>query len=394
MKNIIEKSDKYLMKTYGRYKIALAAGKNDKTNDEDGKNYIDFGAGIGTNSLGYSDDGYVEAVTKQLNKIQHVSNYYYTEIQAEYAEKLCETTGYKRVFFGNSGAEANECAIKIARKYSFDKYGKESERNEIITLDGSFHGRTITTLSATGQDVFHNYFFPFTPGFVFTEPNNIALFEKALSGKTCAVMIELIQGEGGVINLTEEYVKAIADICAERDILLIVDEIQTGMGRTGTLLAAEQYGIKPDITTLAKGIAGGLPMGVCLAGEKCEETLGKSDHGTTFGGNPVCTAGAMYVIEKLTEDGFLTEVAKKGEYFRTKLSEIAEVSEISGLGLMIGIKFKTKTAAEISALCHANGLLVLTAKDKLRFLPPLNISYEDIDIGIGILSEILKGNTE
>jgi acetylornithine/N-succinyldiaminopimelate aminotransferase len=394
---IIEKTDKYLMKTYGRYKIAVGSGNGAKAVDADNKNYIDFGAGIGTNSLGYADDGYVNAVTEQLKKVQHTCNYYYTNIQADYSEKLCEKTKMKRVFYGNSGAEANECAIKIARKYSFDKYGKERERNEIITLRGSFHGRTITTLSATGQDVFHNYFFPFTPGFVFTQANNIRDFEEKLSGKTCAVMLELIQGEGGVINLAKEYVKAISDICAERDILLITDEIQTGMGRTGTFLASEQYDINPDIVTLAKGIAGGLPMGVCLAGDKCAETLGKSDHGTTFGGNPVCTAGAMYVIDKLCEDGFMSEVAKKGEYFREKLREMPEtqeIAEISGLGLMIGIKFKTKTAADVAAKCHENGLLVLTAGDKLRFLPPLNISFEDIDAGLKILSEILKGNTE
>jgi acetylornithine/N-succinyldiaminopimelate aminotransferase len=400
-KNIIEKTDKYLMKTYGRYKIAVDCGDGAKALDADDNIYIDFGAGIGTNSLGYADDGYVEAVTAQLHKVQHTCNYYYTDIQADYSEKLCETAKMKRVFYGNSGAEANECAIKIARKYSFDKYGKEAERNVIITLRGSFHGRTITTLSATGQDVFHNYFFPFTDGFAFAEPNNINSFEQVLTDKTCAVMLELIQGEGGVINLTKEYVKAISDICNERDILLITDEIQTGMGRTGTFLASEQYDITPDIVTLAKGIAGGLPMGVCLVGDKCADVLGKSDHGTTFGGNPVCTAGAMYVIEKLTEDGFLAEVAEKGEYFREKLREIsenAEIAEISGLGLMIGIRFKSLKAAEVSAKCHENGLLVLTAGDKLRFLPPLNISYEDIDRGLftlsETLSEILKGNTE
>jgi acetylornithine/N-succinyldiaminopimelate aminotransferase len=391
---IINKTDKYLMKTYGRYKIAVNSGNSAKALDADNKNYIDFGAGIGTNCLGYADDGYVEAVTAQLHKVQHTCNYYYTDIQAEYSEKLCNAAGMSRVFYGNSGAEANECAIKIARKYSFDKYGKESERFEIITLKNSFHGRTITTLSATGQDVFHQYFFPFTPGFVFTETNNIRDFERKLTDKTCAVMLELVQGEGGVINLTNEYVKAISDICAERDILLITDEIQTGMGRTGTFLAAEQYGVKPDIVTLAKGIAGGLPMGACLTGEKCADVLGKGDHGTTFGGNPVCTAGAMYVIGKLTEDGFLSEIRKKGEYFRKELEKLPEVAEISGLGLMIGIKLKTKTAAEIAGKCHENGLLVLTAGEKLRFLPPLSISYEDIDAGLQILSEILKGNTE
>jgi acetylornithine/N-succinyldiaminopimelate aminotransferase len=405
-KNIIEKTDKYLMKTYGRYKIAVDSGDGAKALDADEKIYIDFGAGIGTNALGYADDGYVEAVTAQLKKVQHTCNYYYTDIQAEYSEKLCETAKMKRVFYGNSGAEANECAIKIARKYSFDKYGKEAERNVIITLRGSFHGRTITTLSATGQDVFHNYFFPFTEGFAFAEPNNIRDFEEKLTDKTCAVMLELIQGEGGVINLTKEYVKAIFDICRERDILLITDEIQTGMGRTGTFLASEQYGITPDIVTLAKGIAGGLPMGVCLVGDKCAETLKKSDHGTTFGGNPVCTAGAMYVIDKITEDGFLAEVAIKGEYFREKLRGVSEnaenaenaentkadeIAEISGLGLMIGIRFKSLKAADVAAKCHENGLLVLTAGDKLRFLPPLNISYEDIDKGLLILSDILKG---
>ncbi|MDR0946281.1 MAG: acetylornithine/succinylornithine family transaminase [Ruminococcus sp.] len=389
--NSIEKMNKYVMPTYGRYQISLQSGKDENAVDETEIQYIDFGSGIGTNSLGFCNENWVNAVCSQAQKLQHTSNYYYTAVQGDFAEKLCQKTGFVNAFFGNSGAEANECAIKIARKYSFDKYGADANRNTIITLENSFHGRTLTTLSATGQDVFHNYFFPFTPGFKHTPPNNLMKFEESLDDTVCAIMIEFIQGEGGVLDLDENFVKAIFDICAERDILIIADEVQTGVMRTGKFLAAEYYGVKPDITTLAKGIAGGLPMGVCLAGEKCKSVLGKSDHGSTFGGNPICCAAGNAVLDTVCADGFEAEVLRKGELFRKLLSEIPEVESISGKGLMIGIKFKSLSASEIAAKCHENGLLVLTAKDKLRFLPPLTVTDDEIKTGIEILKKCIGG---
>jgi acetylornithine/N-succinyldiaminopimelate aminotransferase len=391
MKSTVDNFNKYVMETYGRYDIVLDKGEKESVTDDYGKKYIDFGSGIGTNSLGFGYPAWTEAVISQIKKLQHTSNYYYTEVQGHFAEKLCEISGYKNVFFGNSGAEANECAIKIARKYSFDKYGADAKRYEIITLEQSFHGRTVTTLSATGQEAMHNYFFPFTPGFVHITPD-VRDFEKALTDKTCAIMLEFIQGEGGVLNLSEEFINGVFDICKERDILVIADEVQTGCGRTGKFLASQHYGVKPDITTLAKAIAGGLPMGACLANEKCAAVLGRGDHGSTFGGNPVCCAGGNAVLKTISAPGFLDEVTKKGDYFREKLKNFDAVEDITGLALMIGIKFKDGiSAADISKRCHENGLLVLTAKDKLRFLPPLTITYDEIDAGLAILDKILLG---
>jgi acetylornithine/N-succinyldiaminopimelate aminotransferase len=393
MNDTIKQFNEFVMPTYGRYDLVLESGSEETAVSDDGKSYIDFGSGIGTNSLGYCNNNWVNAVSEQVKKLQHTSNYYYTSVQSEFAKKLCETAGYKKVFFGNSGAEANECAIKIARKYSFDKYGAESSRNEIITLEQSFHGRTLTTLSATGQDAFHNYFFPFTPGFSHCKPD-IRSFENALTNKTCAVMIEFIQGEGGVNNLSKEFVNGVFDICRERDILVLADEVQTGVGRTGKFLASMRYGVKPDVTTLAKGIAGGLPMGACLVGEKCENVLGKGDHGSTFGGNPVCCAGGNAVLDTVNAEDFLNMVMVKGEYFCERLTALPAVESVTGMGLMIGIKFKgCLKAADIAKRCLDKGLLVLTAKDKLRFLPPLTISFEDIDKGLAILTEILAENT-
>lgn len=385
----IEKFNEHVMQTYGRLPIVLDKGKKREAVDENGKSYIDFGSGIGTNSLGYCDEKWADAVCAQVRSVQHTSNYYYTTVQADYAKNLCEATGYKNVFFGNSGAEANECAIKIARKYSFDKYGKG--RHTIVTLVNSFHGRTIATLSATGQEVFHNYFFPFVDGFVNVTANDIQSLEKLLEeDKTiCAVMFEFVQGEGGVNPLTKEFVDMIFALCAEKDILTVADEVQTGIGRTGTLLASEQYGVKPDITSLAKGIAGGVPMGACLASEKCSEVLGKGSHGSTFGGNPIACAGAAAVLDRVCEKGFLDEVNAKSEYFRKKLSEIPEIEGVDGLGLMLGARLKTKKAADILTAASEKGLLILTAKEKLRFLPPLTITYEEIDRGIEILKELL-----
>ena len=391
--NTIDRFNKNVMGTYGRYDLVLESGENRTAVSENGDEYIDFGSGIGTNSLGFCDSDWVEAVCSQAKKIQHTSNYYYTKVQADFANKLCEATGYSKMFFGNSGAEANECAIKLARKYSFDKYGKEAERNIIITLVNSFHGRTMTTLSATGQDVFHNYFFPFTPGFINVEANNIQDLKDKLNeydGKICAVMFEFVQGEGGVIPLEQSFVDSIFEECEKRDILTIGDEVQTGIGRTGKLLASEHYGKQPNVTTLAKGLAGGVPIGVCLADEKCCDVLTKGTHGSTFGGNPISCAGGNAVLNKVTNPEFLSEVMNKSEYFKKKLAEINEVEGIDGLGLMIGVRLKTKNAADVCKLCLDNGLLILTAKTKLRFLPPLTITYEEIDQGLEILKKVLK----
>lgn len=391
--NTIDRFNKNVMGTYGRYDLVLDSGENRTAVSENGDEYIDFGSGIGTNSLGFCDSDWVEAICSQAKKIQHTSNYYYTKVQADFANKLCEATGYSKMFFGNSGAEANECAIKLARKYSFDKYGKEAERNIILTLVNSFHGRTMTTLSATGQDVFHNYFFPFTPGFVNVEANNIQNLKDKLNeydGKICAVMFEFVQGEGGVIPLEQSFVDSIFEECEKRDILTIGDEVQTGIGRTGKLLASEHYRKQPNVTTLAKGLAGGVPIGVCLADEKCCDVLTKGTHGSTFGGNPISCAGGNAVLNKVTNPEFLREVMKKSEYFKKKLAEINEVEGIDGLGLMIGIRLKTKNAADVCKLCLDNGLLILTAKTKLRFLPPLTITYEEIDKGLEILKKVLE----
>ena len=388
----IEKFNSHIMPSYGRYDVVFEKGEGREATDENGKTYVDFGSGIGTNSLGFCNEKWVEAVCKQAHTIQHTSNYYYTKVQADFAAKLCEYTGYSKMFFGNSGAEANECAIKIARKYSFDKYGRDAERNVIITLVNSFHGRTIGTLSATGQEVFHNYFFPFVGGFVYAEANNIDDLKAKLEenkGKVCAVMFELIQGEGGVCALDHDFVDAIFEECAKDDILTICDEVQTGVGRTGTFLASEQYGVKPDITTLAKGLAGGIPIGVCLAVEKCADVLTKGTHGSTFGGNPICCAGGNAVLDTVLAEGFLDTVAQKGYYIWQKLIDHPEVAGISGLGLMIGVSLKTKKAADVCKACLDNGLMILTAKEKLRFLPPLTITYEEIDKGLEILTKIL-----
>lgn len=384
----IEQFNKYIMHSYGRYDLVMESGEQEVSVDENGKKYIDFGSGIGVNSLGYCNDEWVEAVCNQARKIQHTSNYYYTKVQADFAKALCETTGYTDMFFGNSGAEANECAIKIARKYSFDKYGKG--RHNIITLKNSFHGRTICTLSATGQDVFHNYFFPFVEGFVNVEANNIAELREKLDDTVCAVMFEYIQGEGGVCALDKAFVDEIFKLCAEKDVLTIADEVQTGVGRTGKFLCGEHFGHKTDLTTLAKGLAGGVPIGVCLSGEKCANVLTPGTHGSTFGGNPLACAGGLAVLNKVNSNGFLDEVTKKGDYIREKLAKCSEVQSVSGIGLMIGIELKTKKAGDIAKACLENGLLVLTAKTKVRLLPPLTITYEELDEGLYILIKQLE----
>lgn len=385
--NTIEKFNGSVMHTYGRYDVVIDSGSGRNAVDENNKTYIDFGSGIGTNSLGYCDEEWADAVCKQVRSIQHTSNYYYTSVQADFADKLCSITGYDKVFFGNSGAEANECAIKIARKYSFDKYGKG--RSTIITLVNSFHGRTLATLSATGQDVFHNYFFPFVEGFVHTPANDIDALKAAADDTVCAIMLEFVQGEGGVVKLDEEFVKAVRQICDEKDILMIADEVQTGAGRTGKFLASEHFGVKPDITTMAKGLAGGVPVGACLASEKCSSVLVPGTHGSTFGGNPLACAGGNVVLSRVTSEGFLDEVKKKSEYIFDKLSKTEGVASVSGLGLMIGIELKEKKAADVVKAALDRGLLLLTAKTKVRLLPPLTITYEEIDRGLQIFAELL-----
>ena len=380
--------DAYVMHTYGRYNLAIDHGKGAICYDPAGKSYIDFTSGIGVNSLGFADDGWVAAVPAQLNKLQHISNLYYTEPCVLAAKLICEKSGMKKVFFGNSGAEANECAIKLARKYSFDKYGKG--RHKILTLVNSFHGRTLCTLSATGQDVFHNYFFPFVEGFDYVVANDIADLEAKLDDTVCAVMLEYIQGEGGVNALEQAFVDAVFEKCAARDILVMADEVQTGVGRTGTFLAGEQFGHKADVTTLAKGIAGGLPMGACLANEKCAGVLDKGSHGSTFGGNPVCCAGGLAVLNTVTAPGFLDEVQRKAKLLREKLAKLDGVAGVSGLGLMVGIALKDKKAIDVANAALEQGLLVLTAKDKVRLLPPLTITDEEIEKGVAILADVLS----
>lgn len=388
--NTKEKDLKYIMHTYGRYDVALKSGKGAVAYDENGKKYIDVSSGIGVNSLGYCNDGWVDAVAKQAGTIQHMSNYFYSEQSSNLAEKLCALTGMSKVCFGNSGAEANECAIKIARKYSFDKYGEG--RNGIITLKNSFHGRTVTTLSATGQDVFHNYFFPFTEGFSYVEAGDMNALKNAVDKNTCAVMLELIQGEGGVNILDKDYVQSLVKFCNENDILVIVDEVQTGIGRTGKLFAFENYEILPDLVTVAKGLGGGLPIGLCMCGEKLKDVMSPSTHGTTFGANPVVCAGANYVLDTITADGFLDEVNKKGAYIEEKVSKLENVKNVRRMGLMIGIELESGNAHDIAVKCVENGLLIITAKDLLRMLPPLVITYDEIDEALKILENTLKEN--
>lgn len=387
MADSIKEIDKqYVMHTYNRYDVEIVEGKGCECYDASGKQYLDLSSGIGVNSLGYCDTGWVERVTQQASTLNHTSNLYYSEPCALLAQNLCKRTGYDKVFFANSGAEANEGAIKIARKYSFDKYGKG--RSTIVTLRNSFHGRTITTLSATGQDVFHQYFDPFTEGFVYAVANDFADVMSHIDDSVCAVMVEFVQGEGGVIPLDPQFVSQLYALCRAKDILFIADEVQTGMGRTGKLLASQHYSVMPDITTLAKGLGGGLPIGAVLAGSKCAQVLGYSMHGTTFGGNPIVCSGANYVLDTI-DDTFLEQVQAKGKYMADELSKLDEVESVSGMGLMIGLKLKTKQAAEVVKLGIQHGLILLTAKDKVRLLPPLIIRYEQIDKALSILKTIL-----
>lgn len=389
----IKRLDKqYVANTYARNDIDVEAGRGVVCTDGTGKRYIDFSSGIGVNSLGFTNEAWLSAVKEQLDSLAHVSNLFYTTPQMQLAKLLCERTGMKRVFFGNSGAEANEGAIKAARKYSSDKYSPE--RHEIITLVNSFHGRTIATLAATGQDVFHKNFGPFPEGFVYAEANNIEDLTAKISDKTCAIMIECIQGEGGVVPLEPEFTAAIAALCKEKDLLLVVDEVQTGVGRTGRFLCSRHYGLKPDIITLAKGLGGGLPIGAVLFGGKTKDTLGLSDHGSTFGGNPVVCAGAIEVI-KAIDGKFLDDVAEKGAYLVEKLSAMEYVKSVTGKGLMLGIELAEEfTAGEVVKAGLRLGLILLTAKTKIRLLPPLTISYSEIDEGLALLEAVLAEEKE
>lgn len=387
--DIIKKYNSAVMNSYGRHNLALENGSGAESTDADGKRYIDFGSGIGTNSLGYADKEWADAVSKQAYKMQHVSNYYYNSAVAEFAAKLTAMADADKLFFGNSGAEANECAIKIARKRSFDKYG-DKKRTTIITLVNSFHGRTLTTLSATGQDVFHNYFFPFTPGFKYVEANNIQALREAVDETVCGIMFEFIQGEGGVVPLEQEFVNEIFALAAKFDLATISDEVQTGVGRTGKFLAAEHFGVKPDVVTLAKGLGGGLPIGVCLARGEYAHVLTPGTHGSTFGGNPVVCAGGLTVLNRLSNEKFMDEIAEKADYFRKSLEALPRVVKVDGIGLMLGAELDGISAGDLLERALENGLLVLTAKTKLRCLPPLTITYVQIDSGMEILKGILE----
>ena len=372
----------YVANTYKRFPVEIVSGKGSVVYDPDGKRYIDMGSGIGVTSFGIADEAWQQAVIAQLGKVQHMSNLYYTEPCARLAQMLCERTGMKKVFFSNSGAEANECAIKTARKYAAEKKG--AEYSTIITLKNSFHGRTVTTLAATGQEHYHELFQPLTPGFVHAAADDLeGLKQLAADNKTAAIMIECIQGEGGVVPLSPGVVQGLAAFAAQEDILLIVDEVQTGNGRTGELYAYMNYGIQPDIVSTAKGLGGGLPLGAALLGEKVEHTLGFGDHGSTFGGNPVCCAGAVSILSRM-DRAFLDAVKEKSAYVFSALTGAPGVESVSGMGLMIGIK-TVKPAAEVVQKCMENGVLCLTAKDKVRLLPALNIPMDTLAAAVEVI---------
>lgn len=380
MTDVFSTDKEFVANTYARFPIDIVSGKGSLVTDSDGKEYIDLGSGIAVNTFGVADDEWIKAVTAQLGKFQHTSNLYYTEPCAALAEELCKRTGMKKVFFSNSGAEANECAIKAARKYAADKKGKDCFK--IITLNNSFHGRTLTTLAATGQEAFHRDFLPLTEGFVSVEPTPEAL-TAAVGDDTAAIMFELVRGEGGVIPLERPFIDAAVGIAKEKDILLIADEVQCGNGRSGKLYAYMNYGFMPDIVSTAKGLCGGLPLGATMLGEKVENVFTPGSHGSTFGGNPVCCAGALNILSRL-DDALLREVSEKSEYIFSEMSGADGVESVSGLGLMIGIKTK-KPAKEVVSECMKNGVLALTAKDRVRLLPALNIPFDLLKKALEIL---------
>lgn len=385
MQSIIEKDKTYIADTYARFPVAITHGKGSVLYDADGKRYIDMGSGIGVTSFGTADDEWVSAVTAQLAKVQHTSNLYYTEPCTALAELLCEKTGFKKVFFSNSGAEANECAIKAARKYAAEKKGADC--CTIVTLRGSFHGRTLTTLAATGQDHYHELYQPLTPGFAHISADNIyELTALAARTKIAAIMFECVQGEGGVIPVPKEFLTQIAEFAAKHDILLIADEVQTGNGRTGTLYAYMQCGITPDIVTTAKGLGGGLPIGATLLGEKVQNVFGHGDHGSTYGGNPIACAGAASIISRI-DDKLLAEVKAKSAYIRRELEGAKGIESISGMGLMVGIK-AARPSIDIVRECNEKGVLCLTAKDKVRLLPALNIPMDVLAEAVAVIKEV------
>lgn len=381
-----QQDETYIAHTYKRFPVLLDHGSGAVCYDEAGKAYIDFTSGIGVNSLGFADAGWIGAVAAQLGKLQHTSNLYYTAPCIEAAKLLCEKSGMKKVFFGNSGAEANEGVIKAARKYSFLKYG--GNRSTILALENSFHGRTMASLSATGQPVYHNYFFPFVEGFTFAKANDLQDTLEKLTDDVCAVMMEMVQGEGGVLPLDKEYVQAVYQACREKDILFIVDEVQTGIGRTGTFFSYQQFGIMPDLVSCAKGLGGGLPIGAVLFGEKTEDTFVPGDHGSTFGGNPAVCAGAVEILSRM-DGAFLAEVSEKGAYLRKEIAEMPHVKGIAGMGMMLGITLDTESKPVIDALLE-NGLMVLSAKEKIRLLPPLTMTYGEMEKGLEILRATLE----
>ncbi len=377
----------HLAQTYARFPVCLVEGQGAECKDTAGKTYIDFTSGIGVNSLGFCHPDWAAALCKQAQTLNHISNLYYTLPSTLLAQKLCEKSGLSRVFFGNSGAEANEGMIKAARKYSFDKYGKN--RYEIISLSNSFHGRTLATLTATGQEGYHTFFDPFPEGFLFATPNDIESVKALITDKTCGILMELIQGEGGVVPLERAFVEQVSALCKEKDILLLLDEVQTGIGRTGSLFCYQQYGLSPDIVSAAKGLGGGLPIGAVLFGEKTQNTLTPGTHGTTFGGNPLASAGANVVLD-LLDDRFLQEVKEKGDYVKAQAQKLPKVAAVHGMGLMIGIAFDGIEGKDVVNKCLEKGILFLTAKHNLRMLPPLIISKAEIDQGLSVLNDVLS----
>ena len=382
-----ELDHQYVAPTYARFPVEIVSGKGSRVTDVNGKEYVDMGSGIGVTVFGFGDEAWMAAVTEQLGKVQHTSNLYYTEPCAKLAKVLCERTGMKKVFFANSGAEANECAIKVARKYSAEKKGADCYT--IVTLINSFHGRTLTTLAATGQDHFHKDFKPLTPGFVHVPANDIAALEAAVAENNVAgIMMEVIQGEGGVNALNQEYLMAADKLCHDNDIPFIIDEVQTGNGRTGKLYGYMNFKISPDIVSTAKGLGGGLPIGACMMNEKTENVLGYGDHGSTYGGNPVCCAGALSVMERL-DDNFLGRVKRRSGYVMSALYNAPGIEGVSGMGLMIGIK-TTAPAGDVVRECMNRGVLCLTAKDKVRLLPALNISMDDLEFAIETIKAVAK----
>ena len=386
---VMQQDEQYVMHTYKRGALVLESGKGMVATDADGAEYLDFTSGIGVNCLGYCDPDWAAAVAKQAATLQHTSNLFYTQPCAALAEKLCKAAGFDKVFFGNSGAEANEGAIKAARKYSFDRYG--AGRNVVVSLVNSFHGRTMATLTATGQDVFHNYFGPFNEGFVYVPANDENALKAALDAdNVCAVIMEMVQGEGGVMALDKDYVSKAVQLCRSRDVLVIVDEVQTGMGRTGTLFAYQQYDFMPDIVSMAKGLGGGLPIGAVGVSAAVAAGMGPGSHGSTFGGNPVVCAGANVVMDKLLASGFLQNVNQRAAQLRAGLAALPHVAEVSGLGLMVGIRLEAPLqAADVLAAARQKGLLCLTAKTRLRLLPPLILTEQDVDKALDILGKVL-----